>query len=76
MSAGAIGCFKLGFGLSFGEDADRSAAAERRQCSERCLGATKLIDQRAEGRGPEILAADQPEPAQALTIVQLNSRTG
>jgi hypothetical protein len=37
MSAGAIGCFKLGFGLSLGEDADRSAAAVTAPAVQRAL---------------------------------------
>ena len=79
MGAGAFGGLKLGLGLSLGEDADRGAAAaarQGRQGVERRLGAAELIDQRAEGRRADILAADQPEPAQALAVAQLDRRAG
>ena len=70
-----VGGFKLGVSLGFREDTDRGAAAatrQRRQSSESSLGAAELIDQGAEGGRSDILAADQPEPAPALTIAQLD----
>ena len=76
MAPARSAAFKLGLGLSFGEDTDRGAAAaagQRRQGSERRLGAAELIDQCAEGCRTDILAADQPEPAQALAVAQLDS---
>ena len=75
MSPGAVGSFKLGVSLALREDADRGAAAatrQRRQGSEGSLGAAELIDQGAEGGWPDILAADQPEPAPALAVAQLD----
>ena len=75
MSPGAVGSFKLGVSLAFREDTNRGAAAatrQRRQGSERSLGATELIDQSAEGGRSDILTADQPEPAPALTVAQLD----
>jgi hypothetical protein len=71
MGTDALGGLKLGLGLSLGEHADREAAAaarQGRQGVERCLGAAELIDQGAEGCRADILAADQPEPAQPLAV--------
>ena len=50
----------------------RSAAAPRqyRQAGKRGLGAAELIDERAEGGGPDILAADQPEPGKTLAVAE------
>ena len=73
MSAGAAGSLKFGFGVALVKirsKLDRRGATGRAGV-ERGFGAAELIDQRAEGCGPDILAADQPEPAQALTVVQL-----
>ena len=75
MSPGAIGSFKLGVSLAFREDTNRGAAAatrQRRQGSKGGLGAAELIDQSAEGRRSDILTANQPEPAPALTVAQLD----
>ncbi len=75
MSAGAVGSLELGVSLALREDTNRGAAAatrRRRQGSEGSLGAAELIDQGAEGGRSDILAADQPEPAPALTVAQLD----
>ena len=75
MRPGAVGSLKLGVSLAFREDTDRGAAAatrQRRQRSESSLGAAELIDQGAEGGRSDILAADQPEPAPALAVAQLD----
>jgi len=73
---GAVGSLKLGLGLSLGENPDRGAAAAAGQGGqrvERRLGAAELIDERAEGCRADILAADQPEPAQPLAVAQLDA---
>ena len=76
MGTGALGGFKLGLGLSLGENPDRGAAAAAGQGGqgvERRLGAAELIDECPEGCRTDILAADQPEPAQPLAIAQLDA---
>ena len=73
---GAVGSLKLGPGLSLGENPDRGAAApagQGWQGLERRIGAAKLIDEHPEGRRSDILAADQPEPAQPLAVAQLDA---
>ena len=67
----AFGRGELSLSLSLGEDADRGAAAAARQGRQGVkgrLGAAELIDQRPKGRRADILAADQPEPAQPLVV--------
>ena len=62
----------LGFGLAAEADVVSAAAAARqhRQRIDGGLGAAELVDQRAEGGRPDILAADQAEPGEALTTVE------
>ena len=58
-----FGSFKLGLGLSLGENPDRGAAAAAGQGGqgvERRLGATELIDKGAEGCGADISRCDHP----------------
>jgi hypothetical protein len=73
---GVLGGFELGLGLGLAEDADRGAAPAARQGwqgVERRLCAAELIHQRPKGRRADILAADQPEPAQSLAVAQLDA---
>jgi hypothetical protein len=70
-----FGSRELGRGLGLGEDADRGAAAaagQGRERLERSLRAAELIDERPKRRRADILAADQPEPVQALAVAQLD----
>ena len=67
----SLGSGKLGLGLGLGAEADvvnaAAAAREHRQGVDGGLGAAELVDERAEGRRTDILAADQPEPGKPLT---------
>ena len=63
--------FGLGFGRGAEADVGASAAPrKKRQRVDRGLGAAEFIDQSAEGGGPDILASDQPEPGDALMMVE------
>ena len=71
--AEALGRRELGLGFGFGAEADVGASAaprQKRQRVDRGLGAAEFIDQSAEGGGPDILASDQPEPGDALMMVE------
>ena len=65
-----LGVIELSLGLGLGAEKDvvRSAAApgQQRQRGDGGFGAAELVDERAEGRGPHILAPNQPEPGEAL----------
>jgi hypothetical protein len=50
-----------------------AAAGELRQRLERSARAAAMIDQGAEGAGADVVAADQPQPVQALLIGQADA---
>jgi hypothetical protein len=72
--ADAVGAGKLGFGIGFGAKPDvvrpAAAARQRRERGDGRFGSAELVDERTEGRGPHVLAADQPEPGKALTAAE------
>src|SRR5690606_5192265 len=72
--AEAAGGGKLRFRLRHGGDAarPRRAAAVRqvRQTFECGAGAAAVVDQRAEGAWPDMVAADQPQPVEPLCVAQ------
>ena len=75
----AFGGLKLGLGLGLGAEADVGASAaprQHRQRSDGGLGAAELVDQGTEGGGSHILAADQPEPGDTLTVIQTRRGLG
>lgn len=65
---------KLALGFVRGRDADRAhrpaAAGEIGDCIERRARPAIVVEQRAEGARPDILAADQAQPVEPLLIVQ------
>lgn len=76
--AQAVGAAKLGFGFGFGAEPNVVSPAtpprQHRERGDRRFGPTELVDESAEGRGTNVLAADQPEPGKPLTAVEPGAR--
>ena len=72
--AQTVGAGKFGFGLGFGAKPDVVGPAapprQRRERGNGRFGPAELVDESAEGRGANVLAADQPEPGKTLTAVE------
>jgi hypothetical protein len=51
-----------------------AAARQHRQGIDGGFRAAKFVDERAEGGGPDVLAADQPEPGEPLATVEPDRR--
>jgi hypothetical protein len=71
---------ELGLGLFLAAEAHvvnaSPATRQHRQRIDGRFSPAKLVDQRPEGSGPDILAPDQPEPREALTMIQPRGRLG
>jgi hypothetical protein len=78
-SSGAVGSGKFGLASSSVKTRIEERLPRRDSAGNALQGgfrAAELVDQRAEGGGSDILAADQAEPASALTIAVLDRGTG
>ena len=78
--AQAVGAGELGFRFGFGAEPNvvRPAAPprQRRERGNGRFGSPELVDESAEGRGANVLAADQPEPGKPLTAVEPEAGVG
>src|SRR5581483_3571409 len=77
--ADAVRRLELGRRLRLRADAYRLAAAAARQLRQRRqgrLGAAEVVDELAEGDGPDVVAADQPQARQPLGGIERRLRQG
>ena len=75
--ADPVGGLELGLGLRRRADADRLPPAAPRQLGQRRqrrLGSAEVVDELAEGDGPDVVAADQSEAGQPLGGIERRLR--